>query len=265
MLTTRFVTGSPNWVELGTPDIDGARTFYGDLFGWTFRSAGPEAGGYGMFQLDGRTAAGAMAVQPGQGPTGWTVYFQAPDAAGAATAVRAGGGTVVVEPMDVFDLGRMALFTDPTGAGFGVWQPGTNKGLDVVSDPNSLVWAELYTPDPVADLGFYDLVFGMEAHTMPLPEGAGTYTMIQAAGTDQEAAFGGVVPLGDDPVEAAGGPSWVPYFEVADTDAAAADTERLGGSVRMAPTDMAGVGRYAKLTDPFGARFAVITSAPAPA
>ena len=52
MLTTRFVNGAPNWLDVGTPDIDGAISFYGGLFGWEFQSAGPDAGGYGFFVLD---------------------------------------------------------------------------------------------------------------------------------------------------------------------------------------------------------------------
>lgn len=165
MLTTRFVTGSPIWVDLGTPDLDGARSFYGALFGWEFAPAGPEAGGYGMFTREGRTVAGGMTVPPERGEPAWMLYFHTPDAEAVATAVRAGGGTVTLDPMDVLDLGRMALFTDPTGAGFGVWQPGANRGLDAVGEPGALCWTELYTPDPVADLSFYDMVFGMEAHT----------------------------------------------------------------------------------------------------
>ncbi|WP_175410873.1 VOC family protein [Streptomyces sp. TRM64462] len=262
MLTTRFVTGAPNWVDLGTPDLEGARSFYGALFGWTFQDAGPEAAGYGMFRQGGRTVAGGMTVPADQGPPAWTLYFQTPDADGAATAVREGGGSVALDPMDVMDLGRMALFTDPTGAGFGVWQPGENKGLDAVGEPNTLSWTELYTPDPVADLSFYDLVFGMEAHTAETGgPGGGAYTLLQPSGTGQASmsdAFGGVVPLADDPAEAAGGPSWTPYFEVGDVDAAVAEAQRLGGEVRRAPSDLAGLGRCAKLTDPYGARFAVL-------
>jgi hypothetical protein len=68
MLTTRYVTGSPNWLDLGTPDIEGASSFYGGLFGWRFRPGPPETGGYGFFQLDGKTAAGGMQTTPEQGP-----------------------------------------------------------------------------------------------------------------------------------------------------------------------------------------------------
>lgn len=57
-------------------------------------------------------------------------------------------------------------------------------------------------------------------------------------------------------------PYWTPYFEVADCDATAAKAEESGGKVRLTPELMEGVGRFAKLQDPFGARFAVIASVP---
>src|SRR3954463_8505871 len=55
MLTTRYVPGTPNWLDPGTPDVDAAVAFYSAVFGWRVTSAGPESGGYGFFQLDGRT------------------------------------------------------------------------------------------------------------------------------------------------------------------------------------------------------------------
>ncbi|MFJ3160421.1 VOC family protein [Streptomyces kanasensis] len=264
MPTPRPLPGSPVWIDLGTPDLDGARAFYRELFGWDFASAGPEAGGYGMFTASGGTVAGAMTVPPPhEGGSAWTLYFRAPDADAAATAVRAGGGSVALDPMDVLDLGRMALFTDPTGAGFGVWQPRALQGLDVVGEPNALTWTELYTPDPVTDLSFYDQVFGMEAHTA---HPGSAYTLLQPPGGGPDApadAFGGVVPLAGDPAEGADGPCWTPYFEVGDLDAAVALAERLGGTVRRGPGALAGLGRSALLTDPYGARFAVLHRTPA--
>ncbi|MFE3324408.1 VOC family protein [Streptomyces sp. NPDC059176] len=262
MLTTRYLTGSPNWVDLGTPDIEGASSFYGGLFGWTFRSAGPDAGGYRMFQLGGKTAAGGMTVPPEQGVSAWNVYFQSTDADDTAKRVREGGGTVESGPMDVWDLGRMAVFSDPAGVVFSTWQPGTNKGLDVVNETGTLCWAELYTPDTRAAMEFYRSVFGWEEYGVPIPGGGDeTYTTVNPAGAGKEGMFGGLVPLGADPAEAADGPYWLPYFEVTDPDATVAQAEQLGGTVRMVPTDLEDVGRIAKLADPYGARFAVIKSA----
>ncbi|MFJ3223424.1 VOC family protein [Streptomyces sp. NPDC086783] len=260
MLTTRFVDGAPNWVDVGTPDIDGATSFYGSLFGWRFQSAGSESGGYGFFQLDGRTAAGGMQTTPEQGPPSWSVYFQSPDAQATAKAVEQARGTVLMPPMDVMGEGHMAVLADKAGVPFGVWQPARIKGLDVAGDPGSLRWIELYTQDVPAAAAFYHAVFGWETSALPFP--GGTYTCVNPAGTEAEGMFGGLVPLAGDPTEAGGGAYWLPYFEVTDTDATVSLAQELGGTVRMPATDLPDVGRIAKLADPYGARFAVIRSAP---
>ncbi|MET8411037.1 VOC family protein [Streptomyces sp. NPDC005195] len=262
MLTTRFVSGAPNWLDIGTPDIDGATSFYGGLFDWRFQSAGPDAGGYGFFQLDGKTVAGGMQTTSEQGPPSWTVYFQTPDAEATTKAAEQAGGSAVFLPMDVMGEGHMAILTDRAGVPFGLWQPARTKGVDVAGDPGSLCWVELYTPDVAAAAAFYNSVFGWETSAAPFP--GGTYTCVNPAGTEETDMFGGVVPLADDPTEAASGAYWLPYFEVTDTDAIVSRAQELGGTVRMPATDLEGVGRMAKLADPHGARFAVIKSAPRP-
>ncbi|MEV8549891.1 VOC family protein [Streptomyces glaucescens] len=260
MLTTRFADGAPNWVDVGTPDIEGAASFYGGLFGWRFRSAGPGAGGYGFFQLDGRTVAGGMRAAPEQGPPSWTVYFRSPDAEATTRAAEQAHGGVLLRPMEVRDEGRMAILSDKAGVPFGIWQPGRTAGIDVAGEPGSLCWVELYTADLPAAAAFYRAVLGLETFGVPFP--GGVYTTVNPAGGGEDSMFGGMVPLADDPTEAGAGPCWLPYFEAEDTDATAAEAERLGGTVRMPATDMPDVGRIAKLADPYGARFAVITSAP---
>ncbi|MFE7123327.1 VOC family protein [Streptomyces sp. NPDC057617] len=257
MLTSPFAPGSPIWVELSTPDIKGANAFYNGLFGWSFMSAGPDTGGYGMFRLGARTAAAAMPMPTDQGPTSWFLFFMTPDADATAKAVHQAGGSVVLAPMDVMEFGRMAVFTDSVGARFAVWQPRGNKGLDVVDEPGSLCWCELYTADETAAYTFYHAVFGWETTSMPTPDG-GTYRMMHPAGQGSEAMFGGFVTLGTDPVETGAEPHWQLYFAVTDCDGTVAAAKKLGGTVRMGPTDIEGVGRYAKLADPYGARFAVM-------
>ncbi|AZS83810.1 VOC family protein [Streptomyces griseoviridis] len=258
MLTTRFVDGAPNWLDVTSTDLDGALSFYGALFGWRFQSAGPDAGGYGFLQLDGRTAAGAMGTTPEQGPPAWTVYFQSPDAEATAKAAEEAHGRVLAPPMDVMGQGHLAVLADQAGVPFGIWQPGLIKGLDVANEPGALSWVELYTPDIAAAAAFYRAVLSLETAAVPFP--GGTYTCVNAAGAGEEAMFGGIVPLAADPVEAGSHPYWLPYFEVADTDVVVADTRNLGGTVRAPATDLPGVGRIAKLADPYGARFAVIRS-----
>ncbi|MGW0085738.1 VOC family protein [Streptomyces sp. NPDC003393] len=260
MLTTRFVDGAPNWIDVGTPDIDGARSFYAALFGWQFRSAGPEAGGYGFFQLDGRTVAGGMQMTAEQGPPAWTVYFHSSDVEATAKAVEQAHGRVLMRPMDVMGEGRMAICADQAGVPFGLWQPGRTRGVDLAGDPGSLCWVELYTPDIAAAAAFYHRVLGLETSAAPFP--GGTYTCVNPTEGGEDAMFGGVVPLADDPSEAEAGPHWLPYFEVEDPDATATQALERGGGIHRAAADVPGVGRIARLADPYGARFAVIKSAP---
>ncbi|MGV9253433.1 VOC family protein [Streptomyces sp. NPDC003697] len=259
MLTTRFVNGAPNWLDVGTSDIDGARSFYEGLFGWQFQSAGPEAGGYGFFQLDGRAVAGGMQITEEQGPPAWTVYFQSTDARATAKAAEEARGRVLMQPADVMGQGHMAMLADQAGVPFGIWQPGAMKGLDVAGEPGSLCWVELHTPDVAAAAAFYHRALGLQTSAATLP--GGTYTCVGPREGGEDAVFGGIVPLGDDPAEAEAGAYWLPYFEVADTDAAVARTQQLGGRVRVPAADIPGVGRVAQVTDPYGARFALIRSA----
>lgn len=134
----------------------------------------------------------------------------------------------------------------------------SSRSRDAVNEPGSLYWCELYTPDEDAAYRFYSSVFGWEATSMPMPDGSGTYRMVNPAGQGAEGMFGGFVPIGTDPAESDTRPHWLLYFAVTDCDATVTVARKLGGRVRVAPTDIEGVGRFAKLADPYGARFALM-------
>ncbi|WPB91674.1 VOC family protein [Streptomyces malaysiensis] len=255
MLTTDYVPGAPNWLDLGASDTEAAVAFYGSLMGWHFESAGPEAGGYGFFTLDRRTVAAVGPLTEEGARPAWTPYFHTRDAEATARTVDQAGGTVRLAPFDVFEEGRMAQFTDPGGARFAVWQPGRTAGLDAVNDPGTLCWTELHSPDPDTDLAFYRKVFGWDAEEMPFP--GGTYTMLMTSGAGREGSFGGVAQLQEGHSTP---PQWLPYFEVADCDAVVAKGQDLGGSVLMPAMSAEGIGRMAWLTDTVRAPFGVIAS-----
>ena len=84
---TSYLAGTPSWVDIGVPDTAAAAEFYGGLFGWTLQDMGPDAGGYGMFQLRGLDVAGVGPQQMPDAPPFWTVYECAP--AGALALERA--------------------------------------------------------------------------------------------------------------------------------------------------------------------------------
>jgi predicted enzyme related to lactoylglutathione lyase len=263
MLTTDFVPGTPNWLDLGAPDVDAAVTFYSTVFGWTFRSAGPEGGGYGFFLLDGRTvAAVGPLMEEGASPS-WTAYFHTNDADATKADVERAGGAVRMAPMDVFTAGRMAQFTDPAGADFAVWQPGDVTGLEAVMEANTLCWTELYTTDMAAVKEFYRSVFSWEYEDMQMGEGM-VYTIASSpgGGVEGDTGQGGMMQLPQENLDAGSGSEWHPYFGVTDCDTTFEAATRGGAQTMMPPVDVPGVGRIAMLLDPAGASFAIIKGDP---
>ncbi|MFJ2022421.1 VOC family protein [Streptomyces sp. NPDC087897] len=262
MISPIVLDGAPTWVDLGTPDLDGATAFYRELFGWGLIPGGPEVGGYGMLTLDGRYVGGVMTVPTEQAPSAWSVSFRSPDVGATAAAVGRAGGSAAFEPMDVLDFGAMGGFTDPSGAYFGVWQPKDHPGFGVIQEPNSFLWAELYTPDVPAAAAFYTSVFGWGTDELRVEGTDYTYTTAHPAGAGPDESFGGLVRMGDVPSEAARGPHWLPYFAVADVAVTVAEAQRLGGTETLAAMEVPGVGTMANVADPYGAVFAVMKPEP---
>lgn len=249
-----YPNGHPCWVDLGTPDRDAAAAFYSGLFGWTIeRSDDPQAGGYAMAQIDGDNVAG-LGPQEVPGKPFWTAYFSADDADATSAAVKDAGGQVVMAPFDVMEFGRMAIFTDPEGATFSVWQPKAHRGAGRTNTHGSLCWFELYVRDIERAKAFYDSVFGWTARTSPI-EGDTSYTEFRPPGADRDVC--GMLEMGDRfPAEVP--PHWLVYFTVDDCDAAVGKVKELGGSLTHGPQDIPDAGRFAIVGDPQGAVFGVI-------
>ena len=84
----------------------------------------------------------------------WNTYIATDDVDATAAKVVAAGGTMLLEPFDVMDAGRMAVAFDPTGGGFGLWQSGRHTGAQLANEPNALIWNELQTGDREAANAF---------------------------------------------------------------------------------------------------------------
>src|SRR5213080_4887858 len=121
-----YIPGVPCWVDTSQPDPEAAVAFYSGVFGWEVEDVMPPdaPGRYFMARLRGRDVA---AISGSDGPPSWSTYVCVDDADSAATRVRDAGGTVISEAFDVMDAGRMAVFADPEGAVFSVWQPGRHQ------------------------------------------------------------------------------------------------------------------------------------------
>ncbi|WP_030957318.1 VOC family protein [Streptomyces sp. NRRL S-378] len=260
MITTDFAAGAPCWIDLGAPDVPAAAAFYDAVLGWDYESMGDgEDMEGGMFRKDGKIVAGLGKLTEEGARPAWMIYYSVPDADAVTEAVERAGGTVRVAPRDLDEWGRMAQYSDPLGGQFAVWQPGTSKGVELVDQPGSLSWTELYTSDAAAAKDFYGGVFGWWYSDMELPGGGGTYSLVTPAGQPAERMHGGVMELPAEQLALTGGrPYWHPVFAVTDCDDAVAAVTGNGGSLQMGPEDAEGVGRLAVCLDPAGADFVVL-------
>jgi predicted enzyme related to lactoylglutathione lyase len=240
------------WADLATPDVDKARAFYGELLGWSFTGGDdPHTGFYTTGNLDDRRVAALWKKRPEMtGPSEWCIYLGTDDADNTADKVKAAGGETRQPPMDVMDLGRMANFSDPSGAAFGVWQSKSHTGAQVVNEPGAMAWHELYTRDASKAREFYQRVFGLKPKKMEF--GDMEYWTLHNG--DDEVA--GLMQMG--PKFPKDVPShWNTYFAVSDTDAAVKKLQQLGGKVSQPPFDTP-YGRMSAVADPFGASFCLI-------
>jgi uncharacterized protein len=251
-MATTYAPGAPSWVDLGTTDVKAAGSFYSQLFGWQVQDLGPDAGGYGMLLKDGKQVGGiGPAADPGRGSS-WSVYFTTDDADASASRVTDAGGTVVAPPMDVMGQGRMAVFQDPTGAYFSVWQPGQLSGAELTEEPGSMNWVELMSTDVNQAKAFYRQVLGVSTRDVDVGGGM-NYTLLEAGGKNAAGAM--PVPPGQKQ------PShWGVYFTVEDCDAVADRALQMGATEMH--RDDSPAGRLAFLVDPQGAQFCIIKPEP---
>ena len=167
--------------------------------------------------------------------------------------MESGGGSVLVPPFDVFDFGRTAIVTDPSGGAVFLWQGKNHKGAGIQNEHGAIGWCELLSTDPQAAIRFFTGLLGVESETATMPDG-NEYTVYLRDG----------IPLAGtmtfpEAIRNMGIPShWSVYFQVDDVDAAFAKATSLGSVAHLAPMDIAGVGRLAFVGEPQGVGFGLI-------
>jgi predicted enzyme related to lactoylglutathione lyase len=252
---TELLPGSFCWPELATPDSARAKAFYAGLFGWSAFDL-PSAGGtYTLLRIGEKDVAALRTLSPDETAQGIPSYFMSyiSTASADASAQRAKelGGTVLYGPFDVEGIGRMVVVRDPSGPVFALWEARGHIGARLVGEENTLCWTEIVTRDPASAQAFYGGLFGW---TWKVSDTSSVeYFEIYRDGE----AIGGVLPMrGDEWGDMPG--HLMPYFRVADCDAATAKAQALGGSAVVPPQDIPHVGRFALLRDDQGAHFSVI-------
>jgi uncharacterized protein len=244
---TSFPPGTFSWVDLQTSDQDAAKAFYSDLLGWGYEEAPIGDGAtYSMAKLQDHSVAAIGGRQDESIPPHWNCYVTVADADASAARAAELGATLVAEPFDVFDAGRMAAFQDPQGAVLSVRQAKENIGAGLVNVPGALNWNDLISPDLEASAAFYRDLFGWQIEEVPGSEGQ--YWSI----TNNGRLNGGMMPM-----PPGGHPAWNLYFAVEDVDAAVARAGELGAATVMGPMDIPNGSRFAILRDPQDAVFSV--------
>ena len=267
-----YIPGVPCWVDASEPEPEAALEFYGGLFGWEFEDVMPEgsAAKYFMGRLQGLDVAAVGSIPEAAPPIAiWNTYISVESADETASKVRDAGGAAMMGPFDVMNAGRMAVFTDPEGAAFCVWQAKEQKGAELVNDPGTLNFNALSTRAVESAKSFYGSVFGwktldlgggVEMWTLPgygddlEKDNPGLRKQIAEVGGPQgfEDVVASINPIPDDQRDT---PShWSVTFAVGDADATADKATELGGKVILPPFDAPWV-RTTVLSDPQGATF----------
>ena len=240
------------WNDLVTQDLQVARRFYGELFGWTFEESTAPGGQPYLLARSGRIfVAGMVGVSSPSGDvvlSRWLPYMSVHDVDTSVARATAAGARVLVSPRDV-SLGRIAVIEDKENAVLGLARSriGDPDDATTAPRPGRVVWTELLANDPESATHFYQLVTGLSART--IERHGGPYTLLSAELIDR---VGLLKNPGDDAA-----PVWLTYFGVEDPVAAAARVEALGGTVILPPSPQLREGTMAVVTDPTGALFAL--------
>jgi uncharacterized protein len=245
-----YPNGTFCWVDLGTPDLDGARRFYEAFLGWKAEQVETsDPGVYLVARIEGKDVAG-IHDHSGGGAHDWDSYIAVEDLDATLAAVSELGGAVEFGPHDIPGSARMAMITDGGGARVCLWQEEGFAGARLVNEMGTWTWSDLSTRAPDAAEAFYHGLFGWT-----FQEVAPGYRSISL----EDLLIGGMRTMGQGQAEAP--PSWVPYFVVGDADRAAARVEELSGRVLVAPRDVP-AGRFLVIADPPGSELGLVEMGP---
>jgi len=243
------------WIELATTNQSAAKKFYSELFSWTigeFEMAPNDF--YTTFKIDGRDVAAAYTLRSEQRarsiPAHWNLYVAVENADTAASRATGLGAKVIAEPLDVYNLGRMAVLQDPIGAVFSLWQAGTRSGFGIKGFPGTFCVADLSTADQDGASRFYEQLFGWRIGKEDEVSAHNYYHLF-----NHDEFIGGILPPA---FRNPGTPShWQIYLLVSDCDEAAARAKNLGAKLYMPPMKIEDIGRMAVMADPQGAAFSI--------
>lgn len=231
------------WVDVAVTDPTVTHKFFTELFGWSRRvRPTEEAQAYSIMTAHGEHIAGICAVE-GDGPSQWMAYLLVDDLSRGESGVIELGGKVLKSSVEIKTFGTMSVVEDPTGAVFALWQSARGE----YKKPRlhgTVSWYELASTDPDAAKVFYTRLAGWTTDETTYDDAP--FTIFEKG--DLEHA-GLRKSKGAEPSQ------WIIYFAVDNCDETAARCAELGGTVKVEPFDVEGLGRCTMLRDPSGGYF----------
>jgi hypothetical protein len=260
MTAKTYPPGVPCWVETLHPEPLAALAFYRELFGWDASAPGPmpQGGEYYVARLHGDDVAGVATLPPGGiAEPAWTTYVRVDSLEDAVGLVRAAGGQLIVAPLDAQPAGRLAIVASPTGATFGLWEPGDRPGAQRINEPSAWAMSSIRTPNLEAALPFYTTVFGWNAQSFEMGGRKGALLRLPGyvGGLPQQPVPRDVVAvaMSDDSLHA---DNWSVDFWIDDVESAVERVAKSGGKVVVPPFEVAPFQR-AVVACPAGAVFTI--------
>ncbi len=241
------------WHDLMTSDVEGAKTFYADVVGWTYDAQMPD---YHVTLANGAGMGGIMPTPANLSamPPFWSGYIYVPDVDAAVAKIKKLGGKIHREPWDVPHVARMAVVGDPTGANFNIMQPFDQDGgkLPASTTMGAVGWNEAHVGDLDAAWAFYADMFGWTKGYSHDMGAEGTYQLFQIDGKD----VGGMMnKMASTPMA-----MWIYYFNVDGMEAAVARITKAGGKVAFGPMEVPGGQWTVHGIDPQGGHFALLSN-----
>jgi predicted enzyme related to lactoylglutathione lyase len=258
-LTT--VSGSPRlpgkfvWADLVTDDVPAARTFYSDMFGWTFQTIGTytlmanlERPICGMFQ---RPRPKEGSAQPR-----WFGYISTSSVGRSERTVMKSGGRVLFPPQEFPKRGEQAVFADPEGAVFGVLKSSSGDPEELLAEPGDWIWIQLLSRDAQKAAEFYHSVAGYEIVGNTSSNRLSDFVLTSEG---YARATIRTIPSANTHVQ----PTWLPFVRVKNVAESLARAKQLGGKVLIEPKPELFEGKVAVIADPTGAAVGVLDWSPA--
>lgn len=242
--TEQYVPGKIVWHDLVTYDVDSAKRFYGELFGWKFEEV---ARGYSQIRNGDRLIGGIARLDSKDKGTYWIPLMSVADIDQSAEKVRNFGGKMLREPFEIPGRGKIALVTDQQGSPFGMVRALKGDPLDLDPQTGDWLWNEVWTSDPNSAATFYKNIGGYQEASRNLF--GKPYRYLKGEGKPRL----GLVKKPDPSMKN----TWACYIKVANPAAIADRAAALGGRVLFAPKSDVRNATVAIIQDPTGAALVV--------